>query len=93
MNEPAISLVDVSKRYVYRESGGQRLARLFSDKSKNQIETYALKNVSLEIPKGQSLGILGANGAGKSTLLQIIGGIILPSSGNVDVSGSLGLML
>ena len=48
---------------------------------------WALKNISLDIGEGESLGIIGSNGAGKSTLLKVISGVIKPSEGMVSVSG------
>jgi ABC-2 type transport system ATP-binding protein len=48
---------------------------------------FALKNVSLEIPKGQVLGLLGPNGAGKSTLMRLITGYLPATAGSVDVCG------
>jgi len=48
---------------------------------------HALKNVSLNIKKGEILAMLGPNGAGKTTLISIICGIVTPSSGKVDVDG------
>ena len=58
----------------------------------NLSKTYqnglkALKNVSLNIKKGEILAMLGPNGAGKTTLISIICGIVTPSSGKVDVDG------
>lgn len=52
-------------------------------------EFLALNNVSLDFPKGESIGVLGKNGSGKSTLLKIITGITDPTSGSVEVNGSL----
>jgi len=49
----------------------------------------ALKNVSLEVEKGEMLGVLGANGAGKSTLLRTLGGVYPPDEGYVRMHGSL----
>src|SRR6516162_6403032 len=49
----------------------------------------AVKNISLEIPKGQTLGLIGRNGSGKSTLLKIIAGVYRPTAGRVSVEGSL----
>ena len=50
-------------------------------------EKQALKDVSLEIPQGQFLGIIGHTGSGKSTLLHILGGVDKPTSGNVMIDG------
>ena len=47
----------------------------------------ALKNINLNIKKGEILAMLGPNGAGKTTLISIICGIVTPSSGKVDVDG------
>ena len=48
----------------------------------------AVKGVSLEIPKGQILGITGKNGSGKSTLLRAISGIFSPDKGSVNLHGN-----
>jgi len=56
-------------------------------------ELLALKNINLEIKKGESWGIVGNNGAGKSTLLRLICGIIAPNPGSVTVSGNISPML
>jgi ABC-type polysaccharide/polyol phosphate transport system ATPase subunit len=52
-------------------------------------EFWALKNVSFNIRKGESMGIVGLNGSGKSTLLKIIAGILKPTTGNISVFGSV----
>jgi lipopolysaccharide transport system ATP-binding protein len=56
-------------------------------------EFLALKNINLEIKRGEAWGIVGSNGAGKSTLLRLICGIIAPADGSVTVSGSISPML
>ena len=61
---------------------------------KKDIETFnALKNISLTLRIGESLGIIGLNGSGKSTLMQIIAGTLTPSSGEVFVRGKVAALL
>ena len=50
---------------------------------------WALRNISLNVSKGESLGIIGHNGAGKSTLLKVISGVIKPFEGNIKVKGNI----
>ena len=52
-------------------------------------EFWALKNISFELEKGDSLGIVGLNGSGKSTLLKIIAGILKPTKGKLSTYGSI----
>lgn len=59
-----------------------------------QTEVYsALKDVTLEVRRGESLGLIGVNGAGKSTLLKIIAGVVKPTHGDVVTNGSIGALL
>lgn len=55
--------------------------------TKNQAPHHALKNVSLQIPKGSLFGLLGPNGAGKSTLINILAGLVIKSSGTAKIWG------
>lgn len=71
--------VDNFKEYVIKRLQG-----------KIQYETFhALNGVSVDIKKGDRVGILGLNGAGKSTLLKIIAGVMKPTEGSVEMDGSL----
>lgn len=55
----------------------------------NEIETLALENVNIEVPKGEFLSVMGPSGCGKSTLLNIVGLLDSPTSGTVEIDGTL----
>ena len=55
----------------------------------NEIETLELENVNIEVPKGEFLSIMGPSGCGKSTLLNIVGLLDSPTSGTVEIDGTL----
>lgn len=83
--KPFIRCQNVSKKYHVIE-GNQFWKILFNDYS-HTID--ALKDISLEVPKGELVGILGRNGSGKSTFLRVVGGVYSPTSGVINVNGSL----
>jgi lipopolysaccharide transport system ATP-binding protein len=71
-----------------------RLQRLAGQTPKQYFhEFWALKDVSFEIKKGETVGIIGRNGSGKSTLLQLICGTLTPSNGNVETNGRIAALL
>lgn len=90
----AIHVDDVSK--LYRLYPGQR-ARMIEwltfGKRQYHYPFWALKDVSLRLPKGKALGIIGPNGSGKSTLLKLIAGTSSPTKGSVNVNGSVAALL
>jgi len=90
----AVRLNDVSKFYKLYDSPKDRLKEaLLPFGRKLHREFYALKNIDLEVKKGEILGIVGRNGSGKSTLLKIISGVIQPNSGTAVVRGEVSSLL
>ena len=71
-----------------------RLQRLIGQAPKQYFrEFWALKDVSFEIKKGETVGIIGRNGSGKSTLLQMICGTLSPTSGSIQTNGRIAALL
>jgi lipopolysaccharide transport system ATP-binding protein len=90
----SISVHNISKKYQLYESPKHRLQELLLPFSRKKYSTFwALKDVSFDVYKGQSLGILGRNGSGKSTLLQVICGILRPTTGSVQTVGRISALL
>ncbi|MFB2833549.1 ABC transporter ATP-binding protein [Floridanema evergladense] len=93
MTEIVISLQNVSKCFKRYARPVDRLKELLLPGKTQCQEFWALRNLSLDIPQGQTLGIVGRNGSGKSTLLQIIVGTLTPTSGEVHIRGRVAALL
>lgn len=89
----AISLNNVSKCYKRYGRPVDRLKEVLLPNKTKGLEFWALRNINLEIPKGQTVGIIGRNGSGKSTMLQIIAGTLTPTTGEVVVRGRVSALL
>lgn len=102
MTDIAISVQNLSKCYQIYETPRDRLkqfvmprVRRIAGKANKQYfrEFWALKDVSFEIKKGETVGIIGRNGSGKSTLLQMICGTLNPTHGSIQTKGRIAALL
>ena len=93
-NDIAISIRNLTKSYKLYKTHAERVKETFHPFRKKYHETFnALSNISIDIKKGESVGVIGRNGSGKSTMLQIISRILTPTSGSVDVQGRISALL
>ncbi|MBD2327824.1 ABC transporter ATP-binding protein [Alkalinema sp. FACHB-956] len=93
MSDIAISLNQVSKCFKRYARPVDRLKELLLPGKPRAEAFWALRDINLEIPKGETFGLVGQNGSGKSTLLQIIAGTLQPSSGEVITHGRISALL
>lgn len=83
---------NVSKEYRLYASPRERFKALFSSTARHRSH-WALRDVSLELRRGECIGVLGDNGAGKSSLLKLLAGTMQPSSGTVECAGRVTAIL
>ena len=91
-----IRLENITQRFRVIQERPDTLRELFAKFLRHESHFYdfeAIKNVSLEVPRGQMLGLIGLNGSGKSTLLKIVAGVFRPTAGKVEVKGSLAALI
>jgi lipopolysaccharide transport system ATP-binding protein len=94
MRSTAIEVDRVSKAYRLYPTPRHRALELLTFGAKTyHTNFWALSDVSLQLPAGATLGLVGNNGSGKSTLLQLIAGIVWPTSGQVTVTGRISSLL
>ncbi len=94
---PAVALDGVSKRFLIdrHRAGGlkDRILDRLAGRGSGREDLWALRGVSLEIARGETLAVIGPNGGGKSTLLQVIAGILEPDEGRATVRGRVTSLL
>ncbi len=79
----ATERVDTLKEYVLKLAKHQLMVQKF----------YALRDINLEIERGEAVALIGVNGSGKSTLLKVVAGVLHPTTGSVQVCGSIAPMI
>ncbi len=90
----AVEFKGVSKTYSIYDSPGDRLKELITfNQYPFHRDFWALRDLSLEIRKGETFCVIGENGSGKSTMLQLVAGILHPSQGSVTVNGRVAALL
>lgn len=93
-SDHAVVLEGLSKAYRIYDRPRDRLLQMLPLRARQHYrEFWALKEVSLTIRKGETVGVIGRNGSGKSTLLQLICGTVMPSSGSVRCNGRIAALL
>ena len=95
-SETVVGVMNVSKRFELNHSRQRTLMDLFSHpfkRSEQEQYFWPLKDVSFELSRGATLGIIGENGAGKSTILKLIAHILEPTSGWVETHGRVAALL
>src|SRR5688500_2376308 len=89
-----ISVRNVSKAYRIYDQPQDRLKQMVWRGRRNfGRDFWAVRDVSLDVRKGETVGIIGRNGSGKSTLLQMIAGTLTQTSGEIVVNGRVGALL
>src|SRR5271166_4882963 len=90
--QTAVRLENVTQRFRVIQERPDSVREIFAKFFRHEVSFHdfdAIRNLSLEVPSGQMLGVIGRNGSGKSTLLKIIAGVYKPTAGRVHVEGSL----
>ncbi len=93
MSKTVVKITNLVKEYKMYARKKDRLMETVFPWIQRHGTFRAMDNLNLEIHKGEVLGILGKNGAGKSTLLKMITGVVVPTSGKIEVNGKVSSLL
>jgi len=102
MSDIAIRVTDVSKCYQVYEKPHDRVKQAVMPRMRRAVgmaekryfrEFWAVQELTFEVRRGDTVGIIGRNGSGKSTLLQMICGTLSPTTGTVQVQGRVAALL
>lgn len=103
--EPAIKIENIGKKYIIRHNEkiqfdnnidkikGTAKRLLHPIKNSGKEDFWALSDVNIQVQPGESIGLIGKNGAGKSTLLKLISRITEPTTGRIEINGTVSAML
>lgn len=93
-NDTVISITNVTKKFkIFRDKPLSLKEKILKLRSNEYSDFFAVNDVSLDIQKGETIGLIGHNGCGKSTLLKLITKIYYPDSGEIDVKGRISSLI
>ena len=99
MSDSLITVENISKKfcrslkrslwYGIRDMGSELSGRTNKNRALRKDEFWAVKDVSFQVKRGDTLGLIGRNGAGKTTLLRMLNGLIKPDAGRIEIKGRM----
>jgi lipopolysaccharide transport system ATP-binding protein len=94
MTNNAVEIRDLSKSFrLYHERNQSLKSAVMRGRISRHDDFWALQNITLDVPKGSTFGLIGSNGSGKSTLLKCLSKIYWPSSGSISYDGTMAALL
>jgi lipopolysaccharide transport system ATP-binding protein len=94
VTDPAVVVEGVSKRFrLYKERNASLKSALMRGRASIYEEFWAVRDVSFQVPRGSTLGLIGRNGSGKSTLLKTLASILQPDEGTISIHGRVASLL
>ncbi len=93
MQDPAIQVRSLSKRYLRGLIGARALFRTAAGREAGGVDLWAIRDVSFDVERGDSVAVIGRNGAGKSTLFKLLARVTEPTSGSAEIHGRIAALL